>query len=308
MGATERGEHVGALTRSAGRVRPHASKSLPPHEYKELSLASLPDDVILVLGRVLANPLLHDLCRFASASRCLRAVLKGMMFEQHMWLRDMRSLVRKAGSSLDRLATASILAWPDKGLNVVHCAVLASIIRSVALPQLTELSLLDNMIGNAGVRTIAEACAGGVLPQLTSLNLCYNEIGDAGVQVLAGALASGALPQLTYLNLGGNYCIGDAGALALAAALASSRPRAQLTKLLLHDTNIRYAGALAIVKVLGCRIGGPATELSFFQSGGKLADLPIRPREKSALIAECFSLRAHHGRVTLNLYVNRDRY
>jgi Leucine-rich repeat (LRR) protein len=280
VGATERGEHVCEYTRGARRVR---------RRREGPSFDSLDDDVIVAIGRVLANPLLPDLCCFASASRCLRAALTGVMFDEHMRHRgDARSLVRKAGSTLGWLAQTRILAWPQKGLDAADCAVLASIIRSGALPQLTELSLPDNMIGDVGVQMIAEACAGGAL-QLSTLCLSNNDIGDEGVQVLAGALASGALPQLTDLNLSGN-CIGDAGALALAAAFASSRLRAQLKNIVVRYNEIGYAGSLALVTVLANGLAGPARKLTF-KYGFLYGNDPISfAVNKQAFVSECIQL------------------
>ena len=54
-------------------------------------------------------------------------------------------------------------------------------------------------------------CASGSLPQLTELLLGENEIGDAGISALATACASGALPKCTCIVLGDNPASEDAG-------------------------------------------------------------------------------------------------
>jgi len=66
---------------------------------------------------------------------------------------------------------------------------------------LTLLNLRNNKIGDAGVESLAKACAGGALAQLTYLSIGSNQIGNAGVTALADACARGALAQLTTLHL-----------------------------------------------------------------------------------------------------------
>ena len=54
------------------------------------------------------------------------------------------------------------------------------------------------------------------MAHLTELRLDWNQIGDAGVTSLAGACASGAMAQLIELRLLANGAIGDAGITSLA--------------------------------------------------------------------------------------------
>ena len=54
----------------------------------------------------------------------------------------------------------------------------------------------------------------GALPQLEDLRLHYNQIGDVGMQALAGAVSKGALASLQTLDLSGNQ-IGDTSLSAL---------------------------------------------------------------------------------------------
>ena len=70
----------------------------------------------------------------------------------------------------------------------------------------------------AGLVTFAAACESGALPQLTQLRVNYNQVGDAGVQALGAALGSGALPGLQELWLNDN-AIANAQQLADLAAL-----------------------------------------------------------------------------------------
>ena len=44
----------------------------------------------------------------------------------------------------------------------------------------------------------------GALPQLEDLRLHYNQIGDVGMQALAGAVSKGALASVTFIDLDNN--------------------------------------------------------------------------------------------------------
>ena len=72
------------------------------------------------------------------------------------------------------------------------------------MPNLKELALRYNQIGDDGVAALASALRGGALPACTVINLSYNQIGDDGVAALASALRGGALPSCTYIDLDGN--------------------------------------------------------------------------------------------------------
>ena len=76
------------------------------------------------------------------------------------------------------------------------------------MAQVTDLTLAGNQIGNAGLTSLASACASGALrlAQCTVLELAHNKIGDAGITALASALGSGALDHLKNLYLGNNKC------------------------------------------------------------------------------------------------------
>ena len=59
---------------------------------------------------------------------------------------------------------------------------------------LKSLILYDNRIGDAGLKSFADALGRGALPQLVQLGLYANQIGDAGMKSLSEALGRGALP------------------------------------------------------------------------------------------------------------------
>src|SRR6185437_3631894 len=79
------------------------------------------------------------------------------------------------------------------------------------LPQLIELNLRTNQVGDSGIRWLASAPQ---LAQITAFRLGFNSITPAGVSRLANSFY---LRNLTALELNWNN-IGDAGAVALARA------------------------------------------------------------------------------------------
>ncbi|CAK0853317.1 unnamed protein product [Prorocentrum cordatum] len=106
------------------------------------------------------------------------------------------------------------LSWANREARAV-----AAVLRAGAVPNLRELLLGMNRIGDSGTACLAEAFGSGVTPRLSRLSLGINRVGDAGVASLAEAFGrSGATPQLAQLWLQNNQ-IADAGALALAEAL-----------------------------------------------------------------------------------------
>ena len=78
----------------------------------------------------------------------------------------------------------------------------ARFLASGALPQLKELYLFKNQIGDVGMQALAGAVSKGALDKLQKLYLDLNQIGDAGLSALATALTPGqsgnvALDKLT---------------------------------------------------------------------------------------------------------------
>ena len=125
----------------------------------------------------------------------------------------------------------------------------AAAIGSGAMAKLTILYLGNNEIGDAGMQAFATACGNGAIPQLKELSLFSNRIGNAGMQAFATACGSGAIPQLKYLHIGDNE-IGDDGMAAFASAIVSGA-MANLTTLYLYTNKIEDAGMAAFSTALG---------------------------------------------------------
>ena len=75
---------------------------------------------------------------------------------------------------------------------------------SRSLPQLQNLFLHSNEIGDDGMQEFAAAVASGSLPHLRTLNLEYNKIGDDGMKALATAVANGSVLDPIKFILRGN--------------------------------------------------------------------------------------------------------
>ena len=79
------------------------------------------------------------------------------------------------------------------------------IFASGSLPNLTELFINSNKIGDSGLQAFASAVASGSLPQLQLLQLNSNSIGDGGMQAFASAVASGSLASLKMVMVDDKY-------------------------------------------------------------------------------------------------------
>lgn len=71
-------------------------------------------------------------------------------------------------------------------------------------PQLEELCLPGNSMGDYGAAKVAQMLRARVCPKLTRLDLRRNFIGEDGVRSVCHALADGCAPQLVELCFGGN--------------------------------------------------------------------------------------------------------
>lgn len=153
--------------------------------------------------------------------------------------------------------------WNNRELRLTGCNIgvggakaLAWLLQDEALPAMRSvlevMDLSSNGIGNAGVKSIAQALP--ALKKLYVLNLATNQIGDEGAWSLAQALP--ALPEvcvgsdqwkgLTRLSLGDN-AIGDEGARLIAQAL----PEMKALKLLdLTQNQIGDEGAKSVAQAL----------------------------------------------------------
>ena len=72
------------------------------------------------------------------------------------------------------------------------------------MPNLKELYLSGNQMGDGAAAALAALLEEGAMPNLKVLILGRNQIGDDGVAALASALRGGALPACTEIYLVGN--------------------------------------------------------------------------------------------------------
>ena len=72
------------------------------------------------------------------------------------------------------------------------------------MPNLKQLWLMKNQIGDDGVAALASALRGGALPACKLIGLNNNQIADDGFAALASALRGGALPVCTGIYFSGN--------------------------------------------------------------------------------------------------------
>lgn len=160
-------------------------------------------------------------------------------------------------------ALANLVDLTLDGFGVMGVVALAKVCRdSGALPNLEELYLYDNRIGDAGVAALAAAVGSGSLPQLKTLDLGKNQIGDVGVASLATAADGGALTNVTRLALAANR-IGDRGLEAVANACArGALPK--LRMLYLDDNAIGDAGLKGLADA---RAGGALPKLTWLSLG-----------------------------------------
>ena len=89
------------------------------------------------------------------------------------------------------------LDFSGRAFRSEHVEVLGLALVSGALPQLKDLWLSENSIGDVGLSALADVVSKGALPQLNRLVLSENAIGDIGISALASACANGALDHLT---------------------------------------------------------------------------------------------------------------
>ena len=122
-------------------------------------------------------------------------------------------------SGLSAFATAiaaSSHSVPSNGSSATSKGPMASC--DGTLTELEYLGLSRNLIGGAGLASLATAVTLGALPALEQLELGSNRITDAGVRALACALSAGWWPHLETLLLYRNM-IGDDGLEALTDAI-----------------------------------------------------------------------------------------
>jgi len=185
----------------------------------------------------------------------------------------MANFCRKVGiRDVQSVRQEAVLDWNFKQLNADDCKVIAYLIASGALANLTKLYLSGNQIGDAGIKIFSETVASGALANLTTLYLHDNQIGDEGIKSFSTALASGALANLTILWLSKNK-IGDEGIKVFSSALASGA-LANLTKLWLDSNKIGDEGINTFSTALAS--GALANLTKLYLSGNQIGDAGIK--------------------------------
>ena len=130
------------------------------------------------------------------------------------------ALAKKAGLTLARMACASRLSWAVKSMTAADVQVLCSCVVP-HVPQLEELDMRSNAIGDRGLLLLAAASARGHLPRLRTLSLSNNAITDEGATAFAAAVSArdaAAFAGLGQLTLEFN-AISATGLTCLARAL-----------------------------------------------------------------------------------------
>ena len=123
----------------------------------------------------------------------------------------------------------------DISNNKVDAAGVADLLKLItANPQLTSINLCSNLLGDAGVASVAAALSKSQAP-VSSLDLNHNKIGNAGAASIAELLAN--TPHITSINLVGNE-IGDEGAAKLAEAIAA-QPSIQNVDLSCNELGVK---------------------------------------------------------------------
>ena len=145
------------------------------------------------------------------------------------------------------LRDANRLDWRGGGCTTDDMTTLGMILRANGLPQLEQLNLAGNYIGDAGMQAICDGIGRGAAPSLRWFALRANEFGPVGAEALAAALFRGAMPNLEMLLPIGNP-IGNQG---IAALTASLRKMPKLWLLRLESCEIGDEGVASLFANLG---------------------------------------------------------
>ena len=203
----------------AAKVKP------PPSPAGEGStcLLDLPEDICLTLLMLAGSPLLPmsavGLANCCKAMRRMPTLRKALIsFKAHH--KASRALSTKCGTTSIRMGSAECarLAWNAKRLACADIKVLAGLGRF--MPQLSELDLRFNAIGDEGLMALATASIKGWLPELTVLGLSNNSVTTGGAKALASAAAGSAPAFVTLEQLSLSFnAIDDEGMGELALAM-----------------------------------------------------------------------------------------
>jgi hypothetical protein len=100
---------------------------------------------------------------------------------------------------LSVLGGATRLGYARLGWGDEQCTALARVLPLCTC--CTDISLRENVCGDAGALALAAALRAHPMPLLEELYLDDNQIGEAGVCALAEAIEAGALPSLRKLRV-----------------------------------------------------------------------------------------------------------
>jgi len=167
----------------------------------------------------------------ATANRAFRkAVARAKPFVTNVTLR--LNQTQDLPYVIDAIATCKVIDARYSGLGAGGMRVLAKAATSQeAFEHLTSLNISTNVIGDDGLRAIANAVQAGAFrnlskltmrenqisadggraiaqvarwERLTELDVAENNLGDEGARVFAKAAKAGAFPKLRYMNLSSN--------------------------------------------------------------------------------------------------------
>ena len=174
--------------------------------------------------------------------------------------------------------------WGTSGIELLTNGLAKS-----GMQKLQRLCLRRAAVGAAGAAAIGKLLAETRAPSLTELSVTENHMGDAGFQAIAGGLAI-ATSFLTTLALGnshGGNLIGDAGALLIAEAIRATR-LAKLVHLGLSYNSITDEGSHALAEALRA----DQERVGIVQSLQQLTITANRLTEEG--VAELFELSKEH--------------
>ena len=155
------------------------------------SLSEQPFDVLQLLGASLSQLLapMHLTALVSTCSTLWRA-LAGTVQELKRDHRMVRAMLTRCGTTLGFVAGGPRggLMWGGKSIDAVESRLIAQLVESGALSQVTWLSLGNNKLGDGGLGSIAVACRADRLAQLKELSLSRNQLSDLALAGLAEAV------------------------------------------------------------------------------------------------------------------------
>ena len=155
------------------------------------SLSEQPFDVLQLLGASLSQLLAPThLTALVSTCSTLGRALAGAVKELKRDHRTVRAMLTRCGTTLGFVAGGPRggLMWGGKSIDAVESRLIALLVESGALSQVTWLSLGNNKLGDGGLGSIAVACRADRLAQLKELSLSRNQLSDLALAGLAEAV------------------------------------------------------------------------------------------------------------------------